>query len=140
MRTGLPLRMPVRVQMQAAGLYALQVGDGAFVHDVAGVERGGGFEEEEPAFLIGYGFVFDAARNDDEFAFFDPFVVVAVFHTKAAFDDEEQFVFMFVMMEDEFALDLVEFDVLAVEFGRDVGLPVFRDLGEFFGDIDLGHE
>jgi hypothetical protein len=44
-----------------------------------------------------------------------------------------------VVVEDEFALDLVELDVLAVEFGGDVGLPVFGDFGEFFGDVDLEH-
>ena len=81
----------------------------------------------------------DAAGNDDEFAFFDPLVVVAEFHAEAAFDDEEQFVLMLVLVEDEFSFELVELDVLAVEFGGNVGLPVFGDFGELFGEIDFGH-
>src|SRR5579863_2302477 len=43
------------------------------------------------------------------------------------------------MVEDEFAFELVEFDALAVEFGADIGLPVFGDRGEFFGDVDFLH-
>jgi hypothetical protein len=42
-----------------------------------------------------------------------------------------------MMMKDKLALQLVKLHGLAVQFGSDVGLPVFRDLGEFFGDIDL---
>jgi hypothetical protein len=30
--------------------------------------------------------------------------------------------------------------VLSVELGADVGLPVFGDLGKFFGDVHFGHE
>jgi hypothetical protein len=28
---------------------------------------------------------------------------------------------------------------LAIEFGGDVGLPVFGDLGKLLGDVDFGH-
>jgi hypothetical protein len=35
--------------------------------------------------------------------------------------------------------ELVELYMLAIEFGRDVGLPVFGDLRKLVGDIDLGH-
>src|SRR5579871_2873160 len=47
---------------------------------------------------------------------------------------------MFVVVEDEFAFELVQFDGLPVEFGGDIGLPVFADFGEFFRDVDLGHD
>jgi hypothetical protein len=43
------------------------------------------------------------------------------------------------MVEDELSLDFVEFHVLAVEFGGDVGLPVLGDLGKLFGEVDLRH-
>jgi hypothetical protein len=43
------------------------------------------------------------------------------------------------MVEDEFAFELIELQVLAVELGCDVGLPVFGNLGEFFGDVDFVH-
>ena len=64
-------------------------------------------------------------------------MVVEEFHPEAAFYDEEHFIFVVMMMKDKLPLQLVKLHRLAVEFGSDVGLPVFRDLGEFFGDIDL---
>jgi hypothetical protein len=112
---------------------------GALVDDVAGVQGGGGFEEKKPAFFVGDGLVFHSAGDNDELAFADPFMVVAEFHAKAAFDYEEHFVFVFVVVEDELALEFVELDGLAVELGSDVGLPVFGDFREFFGDVDFVH-
>ena len=109
----------------------------ALVDDVAGIQGGGGLEQQEPAFLVGDWFVFDSARDDDELAFFDPFVVVEEFHAEAAFDDQEHFIFMVVVVEDELAFDLVELHVLAVEFGGDVGLPVFGDLENFSAMLTL---
>ena len=53
------------------------------------------------------------------------------FHAEAAFDHEKHFVFVLVVMEDKFAFEFVELDMLSVEFGGDVGLPVLGDLGEF---------
>jgi hypothetical protein len=29
--------------------------------------------------------------------------------------------------------------MLTVELGADVGLPIFSDFREFFGDVDFGH-
>ena len=65
--------------------------------------------------------------------------MVAEIHAEAAFDDEEHFVFVLVVMKDEYAFELVEFHILAVEFCSDVGLPVFGDFGEFFGDVYFWH-
>jgi hypothetical protein len=42
-------------------------------------------------------------------------------------------------MEHEFPLQLIELQMLAVELGGNVGLPVLGDLGEFIGEIDLVH-
>ena len=78
--------------------------DRTLVFDVSGIEGGGGFEENDPAFFFGDGTVLDAAGDDDELAGLDPFVVVAELHAEAAFDDEEHFVFVVVMVEDERAV------------------------------------
>jgi hypothetical protein len=64
-------------------------------------------------------------------------MAVAEFHTEAAFYDQKHFVFVFVVMEDELALELIELYALAVQLGGDVGLPVFGNFGEFVGDVDL---
>jgi hypothetical protein len=65
---------------------------------------------------------------------------VAKFHAESAFDDHKHLVFIFVMVEDEFAFKLIELDLLSVEFGHDVGLPVFAYLSELLGDVGLLHK
>jgi hypothetical protein len=117
--------------------------NGAFILYVACVERGRRLEQNDPAFVRGYGPMLDASRHDNEFTFFDPLVrmivMVAELHAEAAFDDEKHFVFVVMMVEDEFAVELYELDLLAVEFGSDAGLVVVGNFGEFFGDVDFGH-
>jgi hypothetical protein len=44
-----------------------------------------------------------------------------------------------MVMEDELTLNLIEFDALAVQFGGDIGLPVFGNLGELFGNVHFLH-
>jgi hypothetical protein len=39
----------------------------------------------------------------------------------------------------ESAFELIKLHILAIEFGGDVGLPVFGDLGKLLGDVDFGH-
>ena len=111
-----------------------------FVLNIAGIEGGGGLEEDDPAFLLRDGTVLGSAGDDDEFSGFDPFVVVAEFHAETALDDEEHFVFVVVMVEDEGAVEFDEFDLLSVQFGGDSGLVEVGDEGEFFGDVDFGHD
>jgi len=87
----------------------------------------------------------DAVRDHDELAFFDPDVAVAkvfvpVLHAKAAFYDQEHFVFVLMMVPDELAFQLVQLDELAVQFSDDVRLPVFMNLPEFLGDIYFFHD
>ena len=113
---------------------------GAFVYDVAGVQRGRWFEENDPAFLVGYGTVLDSAGDHQKLAFFNPHVTVTQLHTEAAFDHQKHFVFIFVVMEDELTFQLVEFYELAVEFGGDVGLLVFRNVGKLLGDVYFFHD
>jgi len=84
--------------------------------------------------------MFYAAGHDDELAFFDPFMrTVAELHPEPAFHDEKQFVFVIVMVENELTFDLIKLHMLSVEFGGNVGLPVFRDLRELVCDIDFVH-
>ena len=62
---------------------------GAFIDDVPSIQRCSRLEQQEPAFFVGDWLVLDAARDNHELAFFDPFMAVAIFHAEAAFDDEE---------------------------------------------------
>ncbi len=126
-------------ELRAAVLYPLEFAHRAFVGNIAGIQGSGGFKEQQPAFLVRHRLMLDAAWNNDELAFFDPLVTVAEFHPEPSFHNKKHFIFVFVMVKDELALELVELYVLSVELGADVGLPVFGDLREFFGDVHFGH-
>src|SRR5882757_7469750 len=108
--------------MGTALLYPLQLTKRFFVRDVAGVESGGWFEEKNPAFLVSYRLVFNSTPHHHVLPFFDPFVTIAKLHAKTALHHKKHFVFVFVMVKHELALELVELNVLSIELGTDVGL------------------
>jgi hypothetical protein len=43
------------------------------------------------------------------------------------------------MMKNELAFEFVEFDVLPIQFGRDIGLPIFMDLPKFLCNVHFLH-
>jgi hypothetical protein len=43
------------------------------------------------------------------------------------------------MVKHELALQLVELHMLTIELGGNVGLPIFRNLGELVSDVDFIH-
>src|SRR6266705_1909057 len=109
----------------AARLNGLQVGDGAFVLQVAGIEGGLGFEQHHVDFLVGTREVLDAVRDDDELAFADGLLTLsAVFpdsHAQRALEHQEHLVFVVVMVPHELALHLGEFDMKIVDLANDLG-------------------
>ena len=68
--------------------------------------------------------MFNAVRNNQKLAFFNPHNAVPKFHSESAFHHQEQFVFDFVMMPHERPGELYQFDMLAVEFPHHSGLEV----------------
>ena len=132
-----PVRLP-KVRLPK-GLDPLKLVQGQLVLDIAGIERGSGLEEHDPALFLSYRTMFDAARHDDEFAFFDPLMAVEEIHAQAPFHDQEQFIFIVVMVKNELAVQLHELDMLSIEFSRDARRLEVGDPGKLFGDIDFGH-
>lgn|SRR5437868_1709121 len=130
-------RLGLRGAGRARGLDPVQFVQGALVDQVAGVQRG---REKDPALFVGDGAVLDAARHYEELAFFQPDVLVAKLHAEASFDYQEEFVFVLVVVPDELALQLVELNVLAIEFSGDAGLPEFVDFVELLGEVNFVHE
>jgi hypothetical protein len=82
---------------------SLELCDRPFVGDVSRIQSCFWLEEHDVDFVVGDGEMFDAARDDDEFAFTHERFVVAEFHAQRAFDNEKELIFVFVMMPDEFA-------------------------------------
>jgi hypothetical protein len=124
---------------------SLQLRHRALVDDVAGVERRGRLEKDDPAFLFGDRAMLHAAWDNDELAFLDPFMALAEsfvteIHAKASLSDQKHFVFVIMMMPDEWRIELHQFHHLSVKFSGDVRLVAFRNLGELFGDVDFLHK
>lgn len=71
------------------------------------------------SFSCGHRFVLDSPRHDEELAFGEFDDSIAEVDFESAVEDEEEFIFLLVMMPDEFAFDLREFDLLTVEFADD---------------------
>ena len=84
--------------------------------------------------------MFHSARHNDKFTFVDEGFAVPEFHAQSALDDQEKLVFVFMMMPDEFALELDGFDVAVVDFADDARVPAIGKKGEFFSQIDRLHD
>ena len=82
--------------------------------------------------------MFDPTRDDDELAGieFDPRLVFDL-DGEVSGDDEEEFVFVIVMVPHEVAEHFDELDVLSVEFADDLGGEVVGEAGEGVGNIEL---
>ena len=93
---------------------------------------------------IGFGEMFGAARDDDELAGSDNnfalghggscfvkvrsarMLRVAYPHAQRAFHDEKEFVLIFMVVPDEIALELDDFDVGVIQLADDARIAVIR--------------
>ena len=89
--------------------------------------------------FLGSGAMFDSAGHDDEFTLVDYFDAFSELHLEGAPDDEKELVLLVVLVPDEFALELGQPDVLAVELADHPRIPVIREPRELFADVDLLH-
>jgi hypothetical protein len=126
-------------QEQVKDSDVLELGDGPFVSDVSGIQSGFRFDKNNVNFLVCDGAVFHAARDDDEFPFSHDGFVVAELHPQGSFDDEKQLILVFMMVPDEFALELHGFDVAVIHFAEDARVAVIGKAAEFFFQINGVH-
>ncbi len=100
-------------------LNTLKSFDGTLVANVAGIECRLGLKQQDLDLFVCDGKMFGAARYDHEFARTNLNLalgaVFAVLHAKPAFDDEEEFIFVFVMVPNELTLELRQLDVGVVQ-------------------------
>jgi hypothetical protein len=100
-------------------LNAFEVGDGPFVGDVPGVQSGLRLDQNEMDFVVGQGAMFDAARNDDKFAFTDNFGAITELHLQRALGYQKKFVFLVMMMPHELTFEFNDLHVAIVDFSED---------------------
>lgn len=97
------------------GARGFDVAHGALGQDVAGVQRGGGLEEQHLDLVFGDRSVFNAARDDEHVARAEFDLFIAELHDERAAVDEEEFVLVLVEVPVERSFELHEFDLLSVE-------------------------
>ena len=61
-------------------------------------------------------------------------------HPQGAFDDQEEFVLVLVMMPDEITLDFDRLEVAVVHLADDARFPVIGEEIEFCFQVDRVHE
>jgi len=71
-----------------------------------------------------------ASRHDAILSWSDFHDMAAIFHSKAALPDQEEFVFSFMRVPGKFALHLDQLDFLAIEGGDNLWSPMFRKKAE----------
>ena len=116
---------------------------GALALNVAGVERGLGFQQHHVSFLVGGRKVFDAARDDEELARVDDdFALGAVLvdsHPQRALHHEEQLIFIVMVMPHELALELHNLHIRVVQLAHDLRTVLIGEQRKLLREIDLLH-
>ena len=87
---------------------------------VAGVDRAGRFDEQRPAFLFGTRPVFDSLRNDDHFPGTELDGPVAEVDGHLAVQHDEDLVGVGMLVPDEIAPELDQFEMILVHPGHDL--------------------
>src|SRR5262249_28040870 len=122
--------------MRAINLEAVELGGGALISHVSGVQGRFGLKQDDLGFLFGERPVLHATRDDDEFAGADADFAVPQLHPHAALHDEKHLVLVVVMMPDELALELHELDQAVVHLADDLGLPLILKPPKHLRQID----
>src|SRR5579885_2996350 len=126
--------------MSLGWLDAFYLRDGALVLHVAGVERALRLKQQQMRLFRRKWTMLDAARDDEEFAFFQPDVAVVQLHQQASLHHKEQFVFAIMVVPDEFAFDLFQLDMRVIQVAGNSGMPIVVEEAELLRQIDLLHK
>jgi hypothetical protein len=123
-----------------AGLNLFQPFERPLVPHIARVEDRRRLEKQDVGLFLRHGPVFDAARHDQKFAFFQPHLPIAKFHAEPPLDHEEEFILVVMMMPYKRSLELDQLHVLAIQFPSDLGAPMLAEAGKLLAKIDFVHD
>src|ERR1700731_196215 len=90
-------------------------------------------------FLGGDGSVLDAFGNDKYFARPYRYDFVSKLNVDSAAEHKEEIICVRMLVPYEFALDLDDHEIVAVEFADHAGLPVVVECRELVGQVDGFH-
>src|SRR5215469_4073900 len=81
----------------------------------------------------------DTAGHNDKFARSQLDNPVPELDPKAATPDQKHLFHVIVVVPRKGSLHLDQLDLLAIQLGHDLGLPLFRKPGKLFSDVDAFH-
>lgn len=84
--------------------------------------------------------MFRATRNDRKLSLGQVKSLLPILEVELTFDDEEKLVLVLVLVPDELALKLHEFDVLTVQGTNDSRMPMITDQVQLFPKVDFVHD
>jgi hypothetical protein len=129
----------VRVFSCFCRLDSYSVGRGKLLIDqIAGIEYALRFKAKDFSFFIRAGPVLDSAGNNKTLPGSQSNHVVSKLDAKIPLPDQEQFIFLIVVMPGKLALHFDDFDFLAIQSRDDFGPPMFAEQGKLLVQIDLG--
>ncbi len=109
------------------------------VDDVSGIARCSRFKNQYFRFLPGTCSVFGAPWDEAEFSGPQLYPSVTKFDAYFPPPDQEQLVFVFVMMPGKYATEFYEFQFLSVQLSDDLGPPMIINLGELVSERCFVH-
>jgi hypothetical protein len=86
--------------------------------------------------IVRDGKMLDHARDDDKFAGANDGLMVAKLHAQDAFDDQEELIFVLMMMPEELALEFDDLNIAIVDPANDVRFVMFGEERELLLQID----
>jgi hypothetical protein len=96
---------------------------------VAGIDRLPRLDQKHVRFLVCLGAMLDAPRDNEHLALRQLDVAVAKLDGHPSGQDEKEVVGVLVLVPDELALDLDDANVVLVDPGDDLRLPVLSEAG-----------
>ncbi len=97
------------------------------------------FKQQQMNLLGSHRTVLDASRNDDELALMQCEGSIPELYLERAFQNQEKLVFAGMRVPDEFALNLGEFHLLAIEVADYTRIPIIGKKRQLLFQIDDFH-
>ena len=105
----------------------------------SGVVDGLRFEQHDPRLFFGNGTMFHSSWDQNHASLLHDLCPVAKVHGHLTFEDEKQFVFLFVGVPNELPKNFGNLDVLPIQRGHHPRVPVVFKEVKFGGEIDRDH-
>ena len=99
------------------------------IDNITRIERSRRFKQNNLALFSGDRFVLNATGNNEQLSRLQLKHLVSQVNFEASLDHPEKFIFLFVEVPFEFSQQLGDLNLLTVQFGNDLGRPIFRKAG-----------